>query len=1024
MEESFRAEYAGALRVPFVNREPLLEKIHQAILDRSRSYVFYITGDGGMGKTYLVREVLRHLRKDGDWHQPDILAATAEVDLYHMETHSPEGLMRAIRAALKPGIGYFGNYLKERDRLERYRQDLENSREVGRQRRRVSEAFIADFAALTNDRRVVLALDTTEVLLYEHDDIQRLLDLEEAGIEARGWLIGEFLPAIENTVVLLAGRPEPPALAEDLRRAAGNRLEEVSLGPLEESDTIKYFDAAAHTARAVGKTRVAEQIESLDRETRQVIHLYTGGRPILLALMIDYLTVADRLLPAVRVSLQEAQSQMPEQLGHIRQSVEADIVRAIQEAGRPADRAILALAWARRGLDATLLSRMIGVEPEPARGLLRELQDLSFVKVRPPDNVCFLQDEMYELLQRHCLDKLLPMQKESDLDILVQYSYEKVEEARQKYWEAQKAYYAGQGEAGSAELAEARLALRRALADEVYYRLRLDPIQGLEAYYRCAEEAFRSSDEDLDLEVRDELLQFLQKAPPEEAQPIQARATWDAGLRWVKRLIVKGNYRRAQEIACRLRAECAGWMQAAGPLAETELDIWEGWLFAYLGQELERAERALLRGLKALEEFAPAEGTFDAWYRQVLMANAHNNLGYLLRVRGSFRKAIEHYRAALPLWRALKNETEHANTLNNLAWALAEVGEFDQALRYAQDGLEMRQRLGPRYPIALSLNTLGLIQVRNDQPTRAEENCRRALAIFHELEQRRGVGLACIALAEALRRRTRVPGLEDIQRNIALLRQAEIYAREAMDIFTREVAEKSRLIEALIELGCIYREWARLRPRYESKEDPKPQELAERGEYILRRAAKEAHELLPHREVDALVNLAWLRHYIKDDAGAAQIIEGEVYSLAEAYRHLESPELPAIADPNAFIWVQLGKAKLLLGQIAFEKYQAQYERLKRQGVDTAEAIPLLQEAARHFALSLAYDELFADHFRDLRAGLDVIYRDLKGLNPQEFQIVYEEVKRTAKNLKLDQRGPSRMQVFVERSFGLTSNTLS
>ena len=114
----------------------------------------------------------------------------------------------------------------------------------------------------------------------------------------------------------------------------------------------------------------------------------------------------------------------------------------------------------------------------------------------------------------------------------------------------------------------------------------------------------------------------------------------------------------------------------------------------------------------------------------------------------------------------------------------------------------------------------------------------------------------------------------------------------------------------------------------------------------------------------------------------------------------------------------------------FEAGFREFTRLRqKKGTDSRAQLEGAQRAMR--ATLARLDEAIAQVSddipgitADLRAGLDVIYRDLKGLNPQEFQIVYEEVKRTAKNLKLDQRGPSRMQVFVERSFGLTSNTLS
>lgn len=1025
MEEhvNISAEYAGALKVPLVNREAILEEIGQAIRDRPRPWVFYITGLGGMGKTILVREVLAQLQEGGAWREPDILPAREEVDLYHPETHSPEGLMRAIRAVLNPGSGYFSHYLQERERLEQYQQDLTRARDVAAQREALSEAFLEDFVRLTQDFRPVLALDTAEVLLYESDEIQALLGLEEASIEARGWLIQRFLPAIGNAVVLIAGRPEPPALAQELRQALGERLREVQIGPLDEADTLAYFDAVATAAEAASRPNVAALIRHLDRDTRRVIHLYTEGRPILLSLVIDYLAIADRLVPAMGATLEEANRLTAEELQQTRQTVEADIVRALLEAHRPADQAILALAWARRGLGAPLLARMIQVSEDQAQALLDELVKLSFVKVRPQGNIYFLQDEMYDLLQRHALDHLLPIEKQQALTILEKHSAEEVRRARSAYQAVQRAYFAGPTPPSPADLEEARVALRRAIADHVYYSLQLDAVRGFETYYRYAEEAFQASDESLDLEIRDELLRYLQRASQENREKIKARATWDAGLRWVKRLIVKGQYPRAEEIARRLRDECASLMRAAGPLAETELDIWEGWLFAYLGQNLDRPEKGLRTALETLKaspaQDAPLqeqEETFEAWYRRVLRANALNNLGYLLRVRGRYRQAIERYRAALPEWRELKNETEHANTLNNLAWALAELGEFDQALRYAQDALELRQGLGPRYPLALSLNTLGLIQVRSGQPERAMENCGQALAIFSDLRQRRGVGLACTALAEACRRVTHMPGLRDPHRDREHLRQAASYAEEATKIFSQEVAETLRLIEALIELGCVYRDWAHLRPSYTSDEDPTREVLAEKGEKALREAAERAHGLLAHHEIEALVNLAWLRYYVNDPKGARRIIEDEVYEYAKEYRTLEDSRLSDPPDPNPFIWAQLGKSHLLLGQIAFDRYQQLDQQRKESGVASEAAREALQEAARHFTLLLAYDEKFARDFRDLRAGLDVIYRDLRKLNLEELRTVYQAASQTAREFRLT--SPVRMLDFLERSFGL------
>ena len=68
--------YAGARVTRLVNRTDILDEVEQAIRDTSgKTYVLYLEADGGMGKTFLAREVLRRCRKGGEWARPDLLAA-------------------------------------------------------------------------------------------------------------------------------------------------------------------------------------------------------------------------------------------------------------------------------------------------------------------------------------------------------------------------------------------------------------------------------------------------------------------------------------------------------------------------------------------------------------------------------------------------------------------------------------------------------------------------------------------------------------------------------------------------------------------------------------------------------------------------------------------------------------------------------------------------------------------------------------------------------------------------------------
>jgi len=99
---------------------------------------------------------------------------------------------------------------------------------------------------------------------------------------------------------------------------------------------------------------------------------------------------------------------------------------------------------------------------------------------------------------------------------------------------------------------------------------------------------------------------------------------------------------------------------------------------------------------------------------------------------------------------------------------------------------------------------------------------------------------------------------------------------------------------------------------------------------------------------------------------------------------------------------QLGKAHLLRGQVAFNRF--------RDGEEGA-----LPEAIEHYTLSLTYDNLVSDQqFRDKRRGKDRIYERLKKLNPNEWKIVYEAVTNVESEYHL---GRSEMRRFLEDNFG-------
>ena len=1035
MANRFETEYLGARATPrLVNRDPSLNLIKQAIEDRPHSHVIYITGPGGVGKTFLLRDVLRRCRKGGEWHdsKAPLIVAEDVVDLYHVHTHSMEGLTRALSEVLPARADLVG-YERKMKRFEREKYDLAGMlRELSTLRDEVAEAFLEDLNKLAKNHRLILALDTAEKLLYESDRIQEVLGLGEEGIAVLPWLLEKFLPKLDNAVILIAGRPKPERLREDLRDALGDRLVEHKLPGFEEGrDAIDYFDAVAEAVRQEERDDIADRIAAVPKDTREVIWLYTGGRPILLSLMIDYLVMADELLPLVKVPIEEARSKSQDELKKIEEEIEAELVRLFQNTGRPADEAIRVLAWARKGMDAEMLARVADMSVEEAERILDELRDLSFIKVRPADNRVFLHDEMYEMLERHVLAHLPRRRRDRVLQGILQYYEDKIGEARKKVAELQRPApeRRGEGEIGPRPLADAE-ALAQAsarlyslMAEEVYYRLRHDPADGFKAYYTYRQEALWSNEESFDMQLRNEVLEYLAEREGVEQFNGLSRADveLDAGLSWSDRNLRRAHYEQALSIASGLREKCFELVEKSGTLAKAQLDAVEGRALAYLGKDLDHAEELLRSSVKAFQTFE-TDDDFQAWRRDVSLADALNTLGFLYRTLGRYRQSIEAYQDALPLWRSLAErekaetmrnaiEAQHANTLNNLSWARTWVGDFQEALDICRDALGMRRRLGPRAPVAFSQNTMGLILIKSSQtvPAAAIEYCKRALATFRDLQQPRGVGLARIALAEAYRRlSTGTQELYAPEESAENLRQAEENAQEAVYIFTHQVEERPQLIQALIELGCTYRDWARIREQYGGT-DPDRKTLARRGEDALRRAIREGEGEpgLLHMVVDAQVNLAWLYHYIEQDDKARQQLDEAVGRVPPEYYIRPKRGLPDRNLPQTFLWVQLGKAQLLYGQIAMREFQ------RTKGLEH------LETTARHYTLSLAYDELFAPDFRDMRRAMALMYDNLKALNVKEFEAVYSSVDKTAEEYDLEK--PTRMHEFLTKRFGPREN---
>ncbi len=766
-----------------VGRQVFVRAIQAAIeADATGPNVLCFVGPGGIGKTRLLEEVDtihgEHERAGTPFRLPPI------IDLYHGDHHSPDGLRQAIVAGLDPDEQHFHKYRQQRVEFEEKRRQGVAGHELEMLREKLDGLFRQEYAELANGPRVVLRFDTLEVIEHESDIVQELCQVEDPQTQVRAWLLAQlcFFP---NTTTLLAGRHEAhlQEFESELTRAGvGFGVE--TLDVLTERETYDYLDCM--------RKQRPELADTFTESVCRRIYKMSGGRPIYLALLtglllrgtaLNVVFPVDATMPldaeAVGMRLVESLRALPDRLGDL----------------------FYLLIFARKGLDANLLHSPIGMSwsQEDIRVSLEGARDFAIVKARKTEQF-FLHDEVYDLFDRHFLRW----------------------PARGAYQELVD-YYAAQlaAAADPQDVEETKLAL-------LYYMLQVAPKDGYQRYLAWDEDAIAAHDINFDMRLRDEVLRFLDRYAestsefyePWMAEQIdQGKMGRDFAVQWVRRSIARGRYDQASKVAQDVRRSdhpSFDWATVDDPIYKAGLlTAWaEAGLYTGVPEnEVRQRLKEAIAYLLPLENSVAGEDRTRA-YR--ILGRAYNNSGYLYRTRGQYHRAIQEYRHALGYFEKAAIEDERADTLNNLAYLLALVGLREEATLKIKLALGIRHHLGLKYPLALSHNTLGLIYTLGGRPDLGETACREALRLCQEIQDNRGIGLAYIALGQALRRRGEQ--WKDVydplppERAREYYEQAANFLSQARGTFTPStsasaVDEPLRRWEANNELGSLYTDW-------------------------------------------------------------------------------------------------------------------------------------------------------------------------------------------------------------------------
>ncbi|MCG2768949.1 MAG: hypothetical protein L6435_11295, partial [Anaerolineae bacterium] len=532
----------------------IMRKIQKAIDATDRStYVFYVTGEGGDGKTILLRQVGTSLGSQ------DGIAPCAPwsgiQDLYDPNVNSNSGLEARLSDALETDHE-FQDYRAARDRYDAAREAGLPAGELEVERAHIADAFAECVNEVTRWSRAVIALDTTERIQYEWDEIQKSYGLESESTTVKAWLLDQLL-RWQNCVVLLAGRPEKDdpylrkALAETLGADPRVRYEAISLGGFTKDEANAYFRQ---------KKEEYPELESIDSAFWDRLWQVTKGSPIRLDLALEVIRHGlgfDEFRRRVEKGATE------EVIGEIDRLLIQHVING--DSDDSIRKVLRYLAIARRGLNAALLDHLeVEWDLDECQRLLDAVADREFVKCHPEDERLFLHDEMYRL----CDENLL---RPEDVQRLSQHIVE---------------WYEQQTDATTDENRRERLR-----TDSLLYRLRANPREGYHWYARQAEFAIRAAQVGYEMRLRSEVRAFI-RSPSEidrlllsDTPGLTQEINCDSASRWVKRLLARGEYKKAIDVA---EPACiTGLCPLKDPkftLALADLEVYHAQALIYLGR--------------------------------------------------------------------------------------------------------------------------------------------------------------------------------------------------------------------------------------------------------------------------------------------------------------------------------------------------------------------------------------------------------------------------------------------------------
>ena len=739
-----------ALFPPYISR-PEEEQIRGQVAivrEQGTSRVVLLYGEGGVGKTYLVREMARAAAGDATstWLEP--------IDVDDSEYWLLSNLEREIARHLDPDNKYFERYREYLARLPDYAHPRIGRVAVVSHLGRIKRVFVdcyTQFVECTG-KTVVIAFDTVEALRGTYLLVTLTL----------------WMKALPGTLFILSGRPMPDH--SDDRDPIRNEfagphkrlpVEVIRLHTFEYDGALRY----------VNNSGIASSLN--EDEPKKLVHL-TGGHPLWLAAAISYL--ANRDMPEeADPSLAGIAALLPygEEPGQRGKNLQEAFKRRLVTPYRELDfwhEAVTRLAVLRQAVNAHVWQQLMGDRRLP-RGVpsleeaWKELQRIPWIRPRANGRYVTLHDAMAEELAK----RIIPVQDQDQRqrhelwDRAIAIYAEMIDDIAPRLDEKQRALderllllegrVQAEGEERPPPAAEidsiqsvARLdADKRELdqfrAARLFYQLLSDFEAGCELFLSLFEVADRQGDfffqELLALEMqrflpggvqRYTLGDVVGRAVEEfrEWLPSQRPGLYrDVGMIMVAYLILD----EQPEIAIELLDALP--MTGAEGTQLYRIEILRGNAFLRIPGRVRDAERYFRAALSEANLLMSEDGPR-------LIAQAYKELGFYFRNEGMWKSADEAYQNArdaisstLSVRDSDEDREELASIHTNWAYVKGLRGDYRNGSNLAESAIEVRHRLKKYYDEGISWSVYGEVYRYERRFEKAWEAYSTAEQIFH-----------------------------------------------------------------------------------------------------------------------------------------------------------------------------------------------------------------------------------------------------------------------------------------------------